>query len=99
MEPNQSAAAVTAIRIVWEGRVQGVGFRAVVQSAATRHRVTGWVRNCPDGSVESCLFGVPAAIEQTLDDVSRARGIHIQSRRTSAAAIPAALPTTFEIRW
>ena len=33
------------------GRVQGVGFRAFVQSVAEELGFTGWVRNMPDGSV------------------------------------------------
>ena len=34
-----------------EGRVQGVGFRYFVQSAARKYGLTGWVMNMPDGTV------------------------------------------------
>ncbi len=33
------------------GKVQGVGFRVFVQSAAQELGFTGWVKNMPDGSV------------------------------------------------
>ncbi len=36
---------------VW-GRVQGVGFRYFAQYTATFCRITGWVKNCDDGSVQ-----------------------------------------------
>ena len=34
------------------GRVQGVFFRASTRARAERLSLTGWVRNCPDGTVE-----------------------------------------------
>ena len=43
------------------GRVQGVGFRASAASEARRLRLTGWVRNQFDGSVEVLAEGDDAA--------------------------------------
>jgi acylphosphatase len=42
---------VTRQRIVFQGRVQGVGFRVRTKSLAQKFGVTGWVRNEPDGTV------------------------------------------------
>jgi acylphosphatase len=42
---------VTRQRIIFQGRVQGVGFRVRSRSIANRYSVTGWVRNEPDGTV------------------------------------------------
>ncbi len=39
------------------GRVQGVGFRYQTQRIARIHRISGWVRNCADGSVEALAQG------------------------------------------
>lgn len=39
------------------GRVQGVGFRYYTQAQARMLGITGWVRNMPDGSVETCICG------------------------------------------
>ncbi|MBR0752778.1 acylphosphatase [Bradyrhizobium jicamae] len=39
------------------GRVQGVGYRAWVESEATARRLEGWVRNRRDASVEAVFSG------------------------------------------
>ena len=38
--------------IIVSGMVQGVGFRYFVYYNASSFNLTGWVRNCYDGSVE-----------------------------------------------
>jgi len=48
------------------GRVQGVGFRYYMHHHAQRLGVTGWVRNCRDGSVEAVVQGDDAAISQII---------------------------------
>ena len=49
------------------GRVQGVFFRAWMREQAMELRITGWVRNCPDGRVDSHLEGEEAAVEQMIE--------------------------------
>lgn len=44
------------------GRVQGVGYRDALRWEAEKHGVTGWVRNCSDGSVEALLQGTQEAV-------------------------------------
>jgi acylphosphatase len=45
------------------GRVQGVGFRFYIERKARKLNVTGWVRNCRDGSVEAVVQGTPEAVD------------------------------------
>jgi acylphosphatase len=54
-----------------EGRVQGVGFRYFVRQKARELRLTGWVRNRFDGSVEVVAEGAPQILERLLDDLHR----------------------------
>ena len=49
-----------------QGRVQGVFFRAWTREQAERLGVTGWIRNCPDGSVEAHVEGDQRTVEQML---------------------------------
>jgi acylphosphatase len=50
-------------RFVVFGRVQGVGFRWFVRSAARELGLTGWVRNLADRRVEAEASGPPEALE------------------------------------
>ena len=49
------------------GRVQGVYFRASTQETATQLGLLGWVRNCPDGSVELVAEGPSDRLDQLLE--------------------------------
>lgn len=56
--------AMTECRhFIVEGRVQGVFFRASARSRALELGLTGWVRNLPDGRVETLACGSPEALD------------------------------------
>jgi acylphosphatase len=44
--------------------VQGVFFRDACRRVATGHRVAGWVRNLPDGTVEAVFEGPADRVER-----------------------------------
>lgn len=56
-------------RVVFSGRVQGVGFRWTTQNLAKTHPVTGFVRNLPDGRVELMVQGRSQDTESLLRDI------------------------------
>jgi acylphosphatase len=60
-----------ARRAIVTGRVQGVGFRFFAERAARRTGVRGWVRNLPDGSVETVVEGEEPAVMRYLDDIRK----------------------------
>ncbi|HRT70789.1 MAG TPA: acylphosphatase, partial [Syntrophales bacterium] len=41
------------VHVIIYGKVQGVCFRAYTQETAEALKLTGWVRNLPNGSVEA----------------------------------------------
>lgn len=53
------------------GRVQGVGYRMFALESARRHRVTGWVRNMPGGTVEVLAEGDETALTELLTELYR----------------------------
>lgn len=52
-----------AARIVIEGRVQGVFFRAWIAQEADARGLSGWVRNRRDGAVEALFWGPGADVD------------------------------------
>jgi acylphosphatase len=62
---------LTARRFTVSGRVQGVGFRFFVESAARSEGVGGWVRNLPDGRVEAFVEGDQASIDRVEAKIRR----------------------------
>jgi acylphosphatase len=50
-------------RVRAHGQVQGVFFRDSVREQASARGVSGWVRNCSDGTVEAVFEGDPDAVE------------------------------------
>lgn len=49
------------------GKVQGVYFRQNTRIVATRHNVTGWVRNLSDGRVEAVFEGDETNVGQVIE--------------------------------
>lgn len=65
-------------KFTFYGKVQGVGFRYHAYHAAEYLGMTGWVRNCYDGSVEAEIQGLPEEIDRWLNALSQDRYIDIE---------------------
>lgn len=69
-------------RILFKGRVQGVGFRYTAYSEANLLGLTGWVKNLSDGSVEMEVQGREELIDQLINNISGQRFIFIDKMET-----------------
>lgn len=74
-------------RCLFQGRVQGVGFRYTVKNIAMQHDVVGFVRNLPDGSVELVVEGPSSEIDQVLNAVKSRMNDYI--RKVDVSTLPA----------
>ncbi len=84
-------------RVVFHGRVQGVGFRYTTASIAKRHPVVGYVKNLPDGAVELVAEAEPIVLEQFLADIGAAFAGNIRQQNIAEAPRDESF-TKFEIR-
>jgi acylphosphatase len=78
--------ALTARRVFYSGKVQGVGFRATAAAIARDYPVTGWVKNLDDGRVELLAEGPPEAVENFLRAVRARWKDNIQKETTEEPA-------------
>jgi len=69
------------MRVIYQGRVQGVGFRYTCKDIARGYEVTGRVRNLADGSVELVAAGEAAEVEDFLREIAEDSPVahHIKS--------------------
>ncbi len=77
---------VVRSRLRFFGTVQGVGFRYRMYYAAQSLGLTGWVKNCPDGTVLSEVQGSSEDIDKLLSAVST--GSYIDITDTSSEKLP-----------
>ena len=86
-----------AKRVIYHGRVQGVGFRYTSRGIAKRFDVVGFVRNLNDGTVELLAQGEPEEVDGFLAAVGERLAANIKLADVSAVNPDVAL-TRFEIR-
>jgi len=64
-----------AVRVVLQGKVQGVGLRAAIRERARELGLAGWVRNEADGSVRLHAEGDAANVEALLAFLREGRAV------------------------
>lgn len=79
------------------GHVQGVFFRAWTREQADRLGLKGWVRNCPDGSVEAHVEGEDSKVRWLIDMIGNGPP-HGRVDQVRAEGAPIEGLTGFEIR-
>ena len=75
------SSSMIARQYLFEGRVQGVGFRYATKQLAKGFDVLGWVRNCDDGRVELQVMGEEDELDDFIQELHDSPiGRHIQEQ-------------------
>ncbi|MEM3841512.1 MAG: acylphosphatase [Candidatus Micrarchaeaceae archaeon] len=90
-----------AVKLIINGIVQGVGYRAFVKSAAEKRKLNGYVRNLENGSVEAVVFGNSDDIKLFINDINvdiegGPSVFNISSERLELSGEP---PKSFYVKW
>ncbi len=85
--PRRYATKVIRLSIRYTGVVQGVGFRATARNISRRHKVTGWVRNDPDGAVTLEVQGEACEVAAFREELSGALAQRIRGEHEAPAAV------------
>jgi acylphosphatase len=84
--------ATKNVRLHIQGRVQGVWYRGWAVAEAAELGLSGWIRNCRDGSVEALISGPAPAVRTMIERCRRgpmaARVDHIIEVPVTEAAGP-----------
>ncbi len=83
-------------RVVFHGRVQGVGFRYTTRQLAENYAVGGFVRNLPDGTVELVAEGEASDVDAFIAAVASRMARHVD--RQSVSEHPVLGLHEFEVR-
>jgi acylphosphatase len=78
---------MATLSICYEGKVQGIGFRATVLSLAKGFEIRGWIKNLPDGGVELLAMGDTQEVEEFLNSI---RDSHLAGHIDRETILPAA---------
>jgi len=93
-----SDVVMISLQVLYEGYVQGVGFRWTVRDIAKGFDVTGWVRNLPDGRVELRASGKEEELRAFLEAVAKSE-LHGHIRRQTENKLETLVAARgFEIR-
>lgn len=73
-------------RVLYSGRVQGVGFRYTTQGLAAAYAIAGHVRNLPSGEVELVAEGEESVVAAFLAAVAQRMAGYITQTTVQDAA-------------
>ncbi len=75
-------------RIIFEGRIQKIGFRYTTRQIALGFDVIGWVKNLPDNTVELVIEGETLELEEFIDELTKESTLSHHIKQFTTEDIP-----------
>ena len=89
----------TRYRVIFIGRVQGVGFRYTLASFALEYNLVGFCRNLDSGDVELEIEGDEYNVDAFLDDVLKKKHMYVIIEDYHLKKIPLKEESSFRITY
>ncbi|HEY8892578.1 MAG TPA: acylphosphatase [Clostridium sp.] len=77
--PIVTSSNIIRKKVTFSGRVQMVGFRFEIYCIAERMKLTGWVKNLEDGSVETELQGEESQIYFLVNNMKSLKRAYVKN--------------------
>ena len=74
---------MTCLKVIYSGKVQGVGFRMTACQVASGFDVTGTVKNLPDRTVELWVEGKSEEVAGFLNKLAKKMALNIHHQTAS----------------
>jgi acylphosphatase len=79
VQPANPEDQIISLKVIYRGRVQGVGFRYQTCRVADRFNISGSVKNLSDGSVELIAQGEKKTVDSFIKSVNQTLSNNIMS--------------------
>jgi len=86
-------------RVIYRGRVQGVGFRATTKRLANAFLISGYVKNLSDGTVEVVASGDLSEVDRFLSAIDREFVAKVRDRSVSEFVADSTEHFGFDVRY
>lgn len=96
--PEFDDSKIQAIRAIFSGKVQGVGFRYETMLIAERLELVGFVRNLADGTVEMLAQGEKEKLDYLIEYLSNIKRAPLDNVDIEKLAVDKSL-SKFEVKY
>ena len=90
---------IKTYRVIFSGRVQGVGFRYFVESIAPKYDIKGYVRNTYDRKVEVVCQGEEEDLKHFINEIKKGPSFSVITNIEIEEIKESEKYNTFEIRY